>query len=44
MNGSKISNGDDPIADVWNEHNPEKFLTQGAVNIRTVFLLMMIET
>ena len=25
MNASEISNGDDAIADIWNEHNPEQF-------------------
>ena len=44
INASEISNGDDAIADVWNEYNFNKFLVENEVNIKTVLLFMIIES
>ena len=43
INSSEISNDDDAIDDVWNEYNHKKSTGKKTVNIKTVFLMMMIE-
>ena len=43
VNASEISNGKDEIDYIWNESNNETFPDKKAVNITTVYLLMMIE-
>ena len=44
INASEISNSDDTITDVWNEHNPEQVLDTKRVKYKKNCLQMMIET